>query len=128
MSHIILGFEKVKAYEGLQMLCEYAGKSLEWCDGLWADMLKDRELYGEFVYYLENHSLEDKMKVCGYSLTDFYVWQMERYNLSIDSGKNSGLCNKEAMVLQAFQTMALMKKEPEYYMRKLSDGLGMDKE
>lgn len=128
MSHIILDFAKIKVYEGLEMLCEYAGKSLEWCDELWADMLADYELYDEFVYYLEHHSLADHMEVEGYSLTDFYVWQMERYNLAIDSGRNTDGCNKEEMVLQAFKTMAQMKKNPEYYKRKLTEGLGMDKE
>lgn len=128
MSQIILGLEKIKAYEGLKMLCGYADKSEQWCDGLWMDMLTDPELYGEFVYYLENHSLADKMKIEGYSLTDFYVWQMERYNLANDSGKNTDICNKEEMVLQSFKTMAEMKKNPEYYKRKLTEGSGMDKE
>ena len=128
MSHIILDSEKIKVYESLKMLCEYSEKSGEWCDGLWLDMLTDHELYEEFVYYLENHSLADHMQVEGYSLTDFYVWQIDRYNLVSDSGKNTGVCNKEEMVLESFKTMAEMKKNPEYYKRKLSDGSGMDKE
>lgn len=128
MSQIILDSGKIKAYEGLKMLCEYSGKSSEWCDGLWLDMLTDYELYEEFVYYLEHHSLADHMRIEGYSLTDFYVWQMERYNLASDSGKNTEICNKEKMVLQSFKTMAEMKKNPEYYKRKLTDGSGMDKE
>lgn len=128
MAQIIFDSGKIKAYESLKMLCEYTGKSMEWCDGLWMDMLTDHELYEEFVYYLEHHALADHMRVEGYSLTDFYVWQMERYNLASDSGKNTGACNKEEMVLQSFKAMAEMKKNPEYYKRKLSDGSGMDKE
>lgn len=128
MSQIILGSEKIKAYEGLKMLCEYAGRSTEWCDMLWMEMLKDAGLYGEFVYYLEHHSLADKMQVNGYSLTDFYVWQMERYNLAKDSGKNTGICNKEELVLLAFESMAGMKKDPEYYIKKMNEGQGLDKE
>lgn len=128
MSQIILDAGRIKAYEGLKMLCEYAGKDSGWCDGLWMDMLTDYELYEEFVYYLAHHSLADNMKVEGYSLTDFYVWQMERHNLANDTGKNTAGCNKEEMVLQAFKSMAEMKKAPEYYKRKLSEGRGMDKE
>lgn len=128
MSQIICGTEKIKVYEGLKMLCEYAGKSAEWCDGLWITILTDYELYGEFLYYLEHHSFADRMKVAGYSLTDCYVWQMERYNLAKDTGKNTESCNKEEMVLEAFRTMAGIKKNPAYYRQKMSEGSGMDKE
>lgn len=127
MSHIICGTEKIKVYEGLKALCEYAGKSEEWCNELWLNILTDYELYGEFLYYLEHHGFADHMKAAGYSLTDCYVWQMERYNLAQDTGKNTEKCNKEEMVLQAFRTMAQIKKNPDYYIRKLSEGAGMDK-
>lgn len=125
---IICDTEKIKVYEGLRMLCEYAGKSEEWNNELWITILTDYELYKEFLYYLEHHSFADHMKAAGYSLTDCYVWQMERYNLASDTGKNTESCNKEAMVLEAFWTMAQIKRNPDYYKRKLSEGAGMDKE
>ncbi len=127
MSHIVYGTEKIRAYDGLARLCEYAGKESAWCDGLWQEMLQDGELYAELVYYLEHHAPADRMKVQGYSLTDLYVWQMEKYNLRRDSGKNTESCNKEEMILQALWTMAKMKKEPEKYVKNLNAGAGMDK-
>ena len=69
----------MRVYDGLVRLCDYAGKSVEWCDKLWQEMLSDREVYDEFVYYLEHHVPGDLMKVRGYSLTDLYVWQIEQY-------------------------------------------------
>ena len=128
MSQIICATEKIKVYEGLQRLCEYAGKDIRWCDGLWLAMLNDEDLYEEFLYYLEHHSFADRMKAAGYSLTDIYVWQMQQYNLISDTGKNTESCNKEAMVLQAFQTMTRMKKDPAYYTGKLREDAGMDRE
>lgn len=128
MSPIICATEKIKVYEGLRMLCEYAGKNELWCDELWMDMLSDHELYEEFLYYLEHHSFADRMKVTGYSLTDLYVWRMQRDNLSKDTGKNTESCNKEEMVLQAFRTMAQMKKDPVRYAGKLNENAGMDRE
>ena len=127
MSGIIYGTEKIRAYDGLVRLCEYAGCTEAWCDGMWSEMLSDRELYDEFVYYLEHHMPSDAMKVRGYSLTDLYVWQMERYNLQRDSGKNTKQCNKEAMILQAFRTMADMKKNPDAFIQRMNDGTGMDR-
>lgn len=127
MSGIIYGTEKIRAYDGLVRLCEYAGCVEEWCDGLWSEMLSDRELYEEFVYYLEHHMPADVMKVRGYSLTDLYVWQMERYNLQRDSGKNTEQCNKEAMILKAFRAMADMKKDPDVFIKRMNDGTRMDR-
>ena len=118
---------KVKVYECLCRLGEYAGQPVEWCNELWTDLLNDTEVYDEFVYYLEHHSFEDRVKFCGYGLTDMFVWQMDRYNLFHDSGKNTDMCNKEGMVLRAFRTMLNMKKDPDTYRRRLEEGPGMDR-
>lgn len=116
----------VAVYDRLQRLCEYAGRSMQWCDSLWAFMLEDGELIEEFVYYLNHHDFLDKMKVGGYSLTDLYVQQLDRFNIMQDSGKNTAACNKEEMVLNAFETMARLKKEPGKLTRKWQEGYGMD--
>ncbi|MBD5477189.1 MAG: hypothetical protein HDR17_14595 [Lachnospiraceae bacterium] len=127
MSNIVYKNAAMRVYDGLVRLCDYAGKSVEWCDKLWQEMLSDREVYDEFVYYLEHHVPGDLMKVRGYSLTDLYVWQIEQYNLHGDSGKNTACCNKEEMVLQAFWMLAEMKKNPDSYLGRLDQGAGMDK-
>ena len=81
----------------------------------------------EFIFYLEHHSLKDKVHCEGYGLTDLYIWQMNRYNIIGDSGKNTDTCNKDRMVLKAFYDMAQMKKSPDEYIKKLTLGRGMDK-
>lgn len=125
-SAIIFDQSRLKAYDGLLRLCQYAGQSAEWCNALWSELLTDVQLYDAFVHYLEHHELPEFPKCEGYSLTDCYVWQMEQDNLRRDTGKNTVHCNKEDMVLQAFMTMAQMKRAPEKYIRKFSDGRGMD--
>lgn len=127
MSNIVYKNATIRVYDSLVRLCDYAGKSAEWCDKLWQEMLDDKEIYDEFVYYLEHHVPGDLMKVRGYSLTDLYVWQIEQYNLHGDSGKNTVCCNKEEMVLQALWMLAEMKKNPDGYLGKLDRGAGMDK-
>lgn len=123
---ILFDQSKLKVYDGLTRLCEYAGKSEEWQQNFWYALLADRGLYDAFVYYLEHHALPDEPKCEGYSLTDLYVWQMEQDNLRRDTGKNTAQCNKEDMVLRAFMTMAEMQKQPEVFLRKLRDWKGMD--
>jgi hypothetical protein len=127
MNGILYDARKIKSYEALQILGEYAGKEPGWLDGLWAGLLADEGQMKEFLYYLEHHTFCDEDRCCGYGLTDLYVWQMDRYNLIGDIGKNTECCNKEAMVLNAFLTMQRMKKEPDVYLRRLSAGEGMDR-
>ena len=125
-SQIIFDQSKLKAYDGLMRLCEFAGKSEAWQQTLWSEFLQSRELYDAFLYYLENHSLPEFPKCEGYSLADCYVWQMEQDNLRRDTGKNTAQCNKEDMVLRSFQTMADMRRDPAVFLKKLSDWRGMD--
>lgn len=124
---ILYDARKVKAYEGLLAVGESAGLSGEWCDRLWAEVVNSEELYEELVFYLEHRSLTEKVKCCGYSLIDLYVWQMNRYNIIGDSGKNTAACNKDRMVLKAFYDMVEMQKDPDSFVKKLTEGRGMDK-
>lgn len=127
MNGILYDARRIKAYEGMQKLSEYAGKSEEFTAKLWESLLLDKDMMQEWMYYLDHHILLDKVVCEGYSLTDLYVWQMKRYNLMQDTGKNTPDCNKEAMVLDAFAAMFCMKKEPALYKKRLEQGQGMDR-
>lgn len=127
MNTIIYDARRIKAYERILELGAYAGKEEEFVEELWKASVADGELMSEFIYYLDHHSLLDKMQCRGYGLTDLYVWLIERYNLMQDYGKNTVSCNKEAMVLDTFWMMAEMKKDPDTYIRRLNGGLGMDR-
>lgn len=126
-SDILLDARKVLAFEGLLALGEYSGRSKEWIDVLWSEILEEPRLMKEFIYYLDHHNFSGETICCGYGMTDLYVFQMSRYNLIRDIGKNTSGCNKESMVLGAFHDMACMLKEPEKYIKKLTDGPGMDR-
>ena len=117
---------RIKAYERLSALGETAGETRQWCEALWEELVFDSELTEELVFYLEHHALMDKVHCEGYGLTDLYIWQMNRYNLIRDSGKNTAACNKDRMVLHAFRDMIERKKEPAAYVKKLTMGKGMD--
>lgn len=127
MSGIVYDGRRIRAYEGLLALGEYAGKDTKWLNSLWEGLVPDHDLMKEFMYYLDHHTFCDAYKCRGYGLTDLYVWQMDRYNLIREIGKNTESCNKEAMVLNAFHTMIEMKKDPDTYIRRLTAGQGMDR-
>lgn len=124
---ILYDARKLKALEFLQQLCEYAGKDDDFVSQLWNEFLSDGALYDEFVYYADNHTFLDEMKISGYSMSDLYVWQMDRYNLVRELGKNPAACNKETLVLNAFKEMANMKRYPEEYVKRIESGKGNDR-
>jgi len=123
---IIVNTTKFKICEYLHEICEYAGLSEQWADELWMDLLTDEDLYDEFIYYLEHHTFLDKFKVSGYALSDIYVWQMDKYNLIREIGKNPTTCNKETMVMNAFKAMFMMKRDPETFVKRIESGRGND--
>ncbi len=123
---IIISTSRIKTCEGFYELCEYAGLSKDFADNLWTELLLDPAIYDEFVFYLENHTFKDSFKISGYSLSDLYVWQMDKYNLIREIGKNPVSCNKETLVMNAFKTLADMKKNPEVYVKRIESGRGMD--
>lgn len=126
MANIVLDGTKIKVYSMLQELCVYCQEKSEWGDELWAYLLKDEELFDEFVYFLENRNLKGKMNIDGYTLFDLYVKQLDLYNVRSDLGKNPSFCIKEDMVLRAFLMMGRLKEDPETYKKILEDGFGMD--
>lgn len=126
MNGILYDARKLKVYEDLQYLGELTGKSETYINRLWEGLLLDSELLKEFMYYLDNHYLLDEMKVQGYSLTDLYVWQITKFNMKQDLGKNTDTCNKEAMVLDTFYGMLELKANPEEYIKRMTDGRAMD--
>lgn len=127
MSGIIYDTSKIKACEAFYTICDYAEFDRQWTDELWRDVLIHPPVYEEMVYYLEHHTFEDKVKIEGYSLSDLYVFQMDKYNLVREIGKNPRSCNKERMVMRAFRTLLDMQENPEEYVKRLKEGRGEDR-
>lgn len=127
MQGILYDATKVKVCQVFYDICSYAELPAQWTDRLWMDILSRKQVYRELIYYIEHHTFLDELKVCGYSLCDLYVWQMNRYNLIRDTGKNSRTCNKEKMAMQAFRTMVDLMENPEVYRKRLEEGQGTDK-
>ncbi len=125
--NIIIATSKIKTFETFCTLCRQNGYEDAWIDALWGDIITDEDMYAELVYFLSNHTLKDSVKIAGYSLSDLYVFQMNKYNLIREIGKNPRECNKERMVLNAFRMMIDMKSDPETYVKRLEEGKGEDR-
>lgn len=126
MTGILYDATKVKVYELLAASCSRAGESDEWRDSFWLEVLQDGEVYEELVFYLRHHELRERLRAYGYTLIDLFIWEMGQANLRMDTGKNTGLCNKESMALRAYRAMLELKRDPERFLRRLREGRGMD--
>lgn len=124
---ILYDARKLKALEFLTDLSAYAGKNDDFVKDLWNELLADADLYNEFVYYADNHTFLDELKIRGYSMSDLYVWQMDKYNIVRELGKNPTACNKETLVLNAFLEFANMKRDPDEYVKRIESGKGNDR-
>ena len=118
---------RVKVCKAFYEICDYAEFARERTDALWMEILSRKQVYRELVYYIAHHTFSDQLKVCGYGLCDLYVWQMNRYNLIKDTGKNPRTCNKEKMAMQAFETLVALIKNPQENLKKLEYGQGTDR-
>lgn len=127
MSDIILNSKYILTMEALYQIGEGAGRDRNWLDILWTELIEEPDLMKEFMYYVDFNCFKDEFACEGFCLTDMYVFQMSRYNLIRDIGKNTTACSKEYLALGAFHDMAQMIKEPQKYVKKLSEGPGMDR-
>ena len=127
MQQIIYDATKIKVYEALEQWCELVGKDKEFLADFWKRILIHKEIYHEFIHYLQYHELISEYSIEGYTMIDLYVSQMDSYNILHDTGKNGKRCNKEKMVLQAFDVMLKMEENPEEIIKRLQSGQGMDK-
>lgn len=127
MINFCVDASKVRVYENLMALCDFAGEERSFGDRIWQGILEDEELYREMTYFMDNENLCDAVKRHGYSLVDLFVWQMGKSNLLRDTGKNTLQCNKISMVLRSFYMMLELTKNPEETILKLEEGRGMDK-
>lgn len=128
MSDIIIKTTSLKAYDALFTMAENYGKSKEYPEYLWNALLNNEELMSEFIYYLEHGTLQDKMRVSGYALTDLYVFEIGSFNLFVnDVGKNNADCNKDLIIMDTFTLMARLIDYPEEIIKRLNEGRGMDK-
>ena len=125
--NIILDGRLIKAYDRLKALAEYAGKTKDYADELWNELLLDDRMMDEFMYYLDNHTFLDKLKCSGYGLTDLYFFNMRNVEMKQDVGKNYADTNKEGLALDTFLMMVDMLRNPEVYIKRLEAGPGMDR-
>lgn len=107
-------------------LCRYAGESEVFAGEFWEKLRKDKEIYQEFVYYMEHGNFACEAKVEGYSVVDVMVWQMDHFKAHLDRDNSRTRQNGDGMLLLAFDTLLNMRENPRKYIDKMMSETGTD--
>ena len=110
-----------RAFEILkQFVCELsvqAGKSREYGEALWQGIRCSEGLLQELAYYHDYGEFLCKYEVAGHTLADVLVWQVDHFKLYMD---------RPELLLEAFDTMLQMEKEPGRFLEKMRCETGQD--
>lgn len=119
--------ENEKAHFWAAELCRYAGADENFLQDFWKRLTEDEEVYEEFVYYLEHQDFLYKVKVEGYGLADLLVFQIDHFRATMDRDVADMRHNKDKMLLMAFNSMLLMRKNPEPFVKMMQGETGTDR-
>lgn len=107
-------------------LCMYAEETQSYYDAFWERLLKHPDILAEFVYYMEKQDFLCRVKVEERTIADIMVWQIDHFKAELDRGREDMRCNKDKMVLYAFDTMTRMAEEPGSFVAKMETETGTD--
>lgn len=110
----------------VKSLCDYAGEDESFAEAFLQNLHADEEICQEFLYYMENGNFACKAKICGYTVVDILIWQMDHFRARLDRDNTGTKQNGDRMILLAFDTFLKMKKDPEKYLLKLQSETGTD--
>ncbi len=110
----------------IRELCRYAGEDQLFGERFFKKLLKDQEIYQEFIYYIANGNFACKAKVAGYTVVDVMIWQMDHFKARLDRDNRGTKQNGDRMVLLAFDTLLNMREDPEAYAAKIQGETGTD--
>ena len=115
-------------YEYARSLCEKANEEDGVLDVFWNRISAYPEIMKEFGYYREHNDFLCELKVCGITVADILVWQIDRFKAALDEGKFALKYNGAHMVLAAFYTMADVIDDPDRFTSRFNSETGTDYE
>ena len=107
-------------------LCDGAGKDIEFLKQFFVGLLTYKDIYEEFVYYMEHGEPLAKVAIGGYTLVDVLIFQIDHFRAIMDREPAKIRGNREEMILMAFNTLLKMKVDPEKYLEKMRTETGTD--
>ena len=116
--------ENIKEF--IDQLCKYSGEVETFAEAFYENLKADEEIFQEFIYFMGHGNFACKAKVCGYTVIDVMIWQMDHFKAWLDRDTRGTKQNGDRMLLLAFDTLLKMRKNPEEYIRKMQTETGTD--
>lgn len=107
-------------------LAEQAGQKEEEAERLWEGIRHSGGLLQELAYYYDNGEFLCKYEVAGYTLADILVWQVDHFKLYMDRPKDMNRYRQPRLLLDSFETMLQMERNPEAFAEKMRRETGQD--
>ena len=123
-SKIIVTRQQVK--QVTEEACKACHMEEDFFRQLWAAFLKNDDVYKEYVLYLVKKDFPCEVKICGYTIVDILVWQMDGFKTKLDMDTSKTKGNQISMVLLAFDTFMKMREEPDKYLSHLAEDSGIE--
>ena len=80
----------------------------------------------EYIYYMINNRFLGEYSVCGMTVVDIMIWQMDHFKSDLDRGLYDMQSNPNKMLLRVFYTMLKMEKDTQLYLEKYGSDTGTD--
>ena len=93
---------------------------------LWNAFLQNDDVYKEYVMYLVKRDFPCEVKICGYTIVDILIWQMDGFKTKLDMDTSKTKGNQISMVLLAFDAFMKMRVNPEHYLTHLAEDSGIE--
>lgn len=123
-SKVVITREMV--YDATKNACLQNGLEDAFFQQLWEAFLENDDIYKEYVLYLVKQDFPCEAVVCGYTIVDILVWQIDRFKARLDMDTTSTKRNRTSMVLLAFDTFMKLRKDPDKYKRHLEEDTGIE--
>lgn len=107
-------------------LCKCAGADEAFCQDFWDRLCRDKEILEEFVYYLVYQDFLYQVKIQGYGLVDLMIFQIDHFKATMDQDVADMRHNKDKMLLMAFNSLLLMRKNPEPFVEMIQSQTGTE--
>ncbi|MGN0166494.1 MAG: hypothetical protein ACI4AB_00505 [Acetatifactor sp.] len=103
-----------------------AGKGEDYGEKLWEGIRRSGGLLQELAYYHDYGNFLCKYKVAGYTLADVLVWQVDHFKFYMDRPEEMNRYRQERLLLESFETMVEMEKDPTRFAEKMRCESGQD--
>ena len=121
---VVISGETIK--KATDEICLANGLSEEFAQDFWERILKDEEIYREYVYYLIHQDFACKVKIGGVSIVDVLIWQIDHFKAQLDTDTTLTKRREVSMVILAFDTFLKMREDPDKILKAMQENTGSD--